>query len=73
MIDRFEYKIESVKTDNETVFTNRYNGTYKREDMSTRKLHAFDVYCAKHNIIHYLIDPWKPAENGTVDGSHRED
>jgi hypothetical protein len=25
------------------------------------------------NIIHYLIDPGKPAQNGTVERSHRED
>ncbi len=73
VIDRFEYKIGSVKTDNGAIFTNRYNGTYKREDLSPRKLHAFDVCCAKHNIIHYLIDPGKPAQNGTVERSHRED
>jgi len=73
VIDRFEHKIQSVKTDNGAVFTNRYNGTYKREDLSPRRMHAFDVCCARHNIIHYLIDPGKPAQNGTVERSHRED
>ena len=73
VINRFKYKIRSVKTDNGAVFTNRYNGTYKREDLSPRKLHAFDLCCARHDIIHYLIDPGKPAQNGTVERSHRED
>lgn len=73
VINRFEYKIKSVKTDNGFIFTNRYTGTYKREDLSPRKLHAFDVCCAKRNIVHYLIDPGKPAQNGTVERSHRED
>lgn len=73
VIKRFKYRIESVKTDNGTVFTNRYNGTYRREDLSPRKLHTFDVCCAKYDIIHYLIDPGKPAQNGTVERSHRED
>lgn len=73
VINRFKYRIESVKTDNGAVFTNRYNGTYRREDLSPRKLHAFDACCAKQNIIHYLIDPGKPAQNGTVERSHRED
>lgn len=73
VVSRFKYVIESVKTDNGACFTNRYNGSYKREDLSPRKLHAFDICCAKHNIIHYLIDPGKPAQNGTVERSHRED
>jgi transposase InsO family protein len=73
VIERFGHEIKSVKTDNGIVFTNRYTGTYKREDLSPRRLHAFDVCCAKHNITHYLIDSGKPAQNGTVERSHRED
>lgn|GEM_PF-284826 len=73
VINGFEHRIESVKTDNGFVFTNRYMGTYKRESLSPRRLHAFDACCAKRNIIHYLIDPGKPAQNGTVERSHRED
>ena len=73
VISRFKYRIESVKTDNGSIFTNRYNGTYKIEDLSPNKLHVFDVCCAQHNIVHYLIDPGKPAQNGTVERSHRED
>ena len=70
---KFPHPILAVKTDNGFVFTNRYTGTYKREDLSPRQLHAFDKYCAEHDIIHYLIDPGKPAQNGTVERSHRED
>lgn len=73
VINRFEHEIQSIKTDNGFVFTNRYMGTYRREDLSPRRLHAFDVCCAKHNIVHYLIDSGKPAQNGTVERSHRED
>jgi len=73
VINRFKHKIESVKTDNGTCFTNRYHGSYKRSDLSSRRLHGFDVCCAKYGIIHYLIDPGKPAQNGTVERSHRED
>jgi len=73
IITKFKYKIESVKTDNGTVFTNRYNGTYKREDLSPKRLHFFDRCCAENNIVHYLIDPGKPAQNGTVERSHRTD
>ena len=73
VIQRFEYKIQAVKTDNGFIFTNRYTGTYKREDLSPRQLHALDLFCARNNITHYLIDPGKPAQNGTVERSHRED
>ena len=36
-------------------------------------MHALDQFCALNNIVHYLIDPGKPAQNGTVERSHRED
>ena len=70
---RFPHKIQAVKTDNGFVFTNRYTGTYKREDFSPRQLHAFDKFCAQYDIVHYLIDPGKPAQNGMVERSHRTD
>jgi len=73
VIKLFEHKILGVKTDNGMIFTNRYLGSYKRSDLSSRTLHAFDVCCVEHNITHYLIDPGKPAQNGTVERSHRED
>jgi len=73
VIGRFEHKIQAIKTDNGFIFTNRYMGSYKRSDLSSRSLHALDQACAKHGITHYLIDPGKPAQNGTVERSHRED
>lgn len=73
VIQIFKYKIQAIKTDNGSIFTNHYLGTNKRSDVSVKTLHALDDFCAKHNIIHYLIDPGKPAQNGTVERSHRED
>lgn len=73
VIDRFKYKIQAVKTDNGSVFTNYYLGTNKRSDVTVKTLHALDIFCTEHNIIHYLIDPGKPAQNGTVERSHRSD
>ena len=71
--ERFPYKIQAIKTDNHSTFTNYYVGCTRRSDLTVKTVHALDQWCAKHNIIHYLIDPGKPAQNGTVERSHRED
>lgn len=71
--ERFPYSIQGLKTDNHSTFTNYYLGTNKRSDLTVKTIHALDIWCAKNNIVHYLIDPGKPAQNGTVERSHRED
>lgn len=73
VLKRFPYPITGVKTDNHATFTNRYNGTYKRADLSPAHQHALDRFCAERGIAHYLIDPGKPAQNGKVERSHRSD
>lgn len=73
VMEKFPHRIQAVKTDNGQVFTNYYLGTNKRSDASVKTLHGLDVFCNQNNIIHYLIDPGKPAQNGTVERSHRED
>ena len=73
VVARFPHPILAVKTDNHSTFTNRYNGTYKRADLSPAHQHALDRFCAEHGMIHYLIDPGKPSQNGTVERSHRSD
>lgn len=73
IIEIFPHKIQAIKTDNGSIFTNFYTSMTKRSDMTVKTVHALDQFCAKHNIIHYLIDPGKPAQNGTVERSHRED
>jgi len=69
----FPHPVQAIKTDNGSVFTNYYLGTNKRSDMTVKTLHGLDVFCTRHNIIHYLIDPGKPAQQGTVERSHGED
>lgn len=73
VIERFPYPIQAIKTDNHSTFTNHYVGMTKRSDMTIKTIHALDRFCAENGIIHYLIDPGKPAQNGTVERSHRED
>ncbi len=73
VIERASFKIRAVKTDNGSCFTNRYTGYLKSSDPINPRLHPLDVECQRLNIIHYLIDPGKPAQNGKVERSHRTD
>src|SRR3989338_1231766 len=73
VITAANFKIRAIKTDNGSCFTNRYTGYLKSSDPLNPKLHALDILCQKLNIIHYLIDPGKPAQNGKVERSHRTD
>jgi len=73
VMKRYPHTIQAVKTDNHSTFTNYYLGTNKRSDMTVKTIHALDIFCSSRGIIHYLIDPGKPAQNGTVERSHRED
>lgn len=73
VLNKFKYRIRAIKTDNGAIFTNRYLGTNKRSDMAPKTIHALDLFCQEKRIIHYLIDPGKPAQNGKVERSHRSD
>lgn len=70
---RFGRRIWAIKTDNHSTFTNYYVGSNKRSDISIKTIHALDIFCSENGIVHYLIDKGKPAQNGTVERSHRED
>ena len=67
------FRVRAIKTDNGSNFTNRYTGYLKSADPMNPRLHPLDILCQKLNIIHYLIDPGKPAQNGKVERSHRTD
>ena len=71
--EKAPFKIRAIKTDNGSCFTNRYTGYLKSADPINPRLHPLDLECQKYNIIHYLIDPGKPAQNGKVERSHRTD
>ncbi len=67
------FRVRAIKTDNGSNFTNRYTGYLKSSDPLNPRLHPFDIFCQEYNIIHYLIDPGKPNQNGKVERSHRTD
>jgi len=73
VIKAFPHRIVAIKTDNAAIFTNRYTGYQKSIDPLNPRLHPFDIECQQLNIIHYLIDPGKQQQNGTVERSHRTD
>ncbi len=70
---KYIFLIKGIKTDNDPVFTNRLTGYEKSTDPLNARIHAFDIWCRQNNIIHYLIEPGKPTQNGTVERSHRSD
>lgn len=67
------FRIRAVKTDNGSIFTNYYTGYPKSANPLKPKLHIFDRVCAELGLTHYLIAPGKPAQNGKVERSHRND
>lgn len=67
------FRIRAIKTDNGANFTNRYTGYLKSSNPDCPRMHPFDLACQRLNIIHYLIDPGKPNQNGKVERSHRTD
>jgi len=73
VLEKASFKIRAIKTDNGSCFTNRYTGYLKSSDPIYPRLHPLDLECQRLNIIHYLIDPGKPAQNGKVERSHRTD
>jgi len=73
LISVANFRIRAIKTDNGSCFTNRYTGYLKSTDPFNPRLHPLDLECQRLNIIHYLIDPGKPAQNGRVERSHRTD
>ena len=67
------FRIRAIKTDNGSCFTNRYTGYQKSADPLNPRLHPLDLFLMKNNVLHYLIDPGKPAQNGKVERSHWTD
>jgi transposase len=73
LMKRAQFPIQNIKTDNGSIFTNRYLGYTKSTDPLNPRYHAFDVKCVANHISHFLIDPGKPAQQGAVENSHSLD
>lgn len=73
LIEVADFKIQAIKTDNGSCFTNRYTGYNKSTDPLNPRLHPFDILCNGLKLPHYLIDPGKPQQNAFVERSHRTD
>lgn len=63
-IKYFGYAPKIIQTDNGGEFTHI---------SKTKRIHPFDIFCRKLNIIHKLIIPRTPWHNGKVERSHRND
>lgn len=73
VVEAAPFPVRAIKTDNGSIFTNYYTGYKKSADPSQPRLHIFDRVCAELGLTHYLIAPGKPAQNGKVERSHRND
>lgn len=73
LMKRTQFKIQNIKTDNGSIFTNRATGYSKSTDPQNPRYHAFDLRCIANSISHFLIDPGKPQQQGAVENSHSLD
>lgn len=64
VINNFNFKIVTVRTDNGLEFTNR---------LISDKPTLFEIYLRALIINHDLIKPYTPKHNGKVERSHRKD
>lgn len=60
----FGYAPKEIQTDCGSEFTH---------PMKTKRIHPFDIFCAKLGIKHHVLRPRTPWHNGKVERSHRND
>lgn len=73
-ITYFGYVPEIMQTDNGLEFTNHKEKKYQDgTTITTKKVHALDVFLEKLKIKHQLIRAYTPRLNGKVERSHRSD
>ena len=67
VLDKFPFKIYTVRTDNGTEFTKRLISKDPND------ITMFELSLKRKNIHHDLIKPYTPKHNGKVERSHRKD
>lgn len=70
---RYPFRIKSIRTDNDSVFTNAYTGEPRTHPLKMPRAHPFTVACKAEGIKHILNRPSCPQQNGKVERSHRTD
>lgn len=73
ILKKFPFKIKSIRTDNDSVFTNAYTGEPRTHPLKMPRLHSFGLVCKRRGIVHKLNRPSCPEQNGKVERSHRTD
>ena len=66
MLKAFKFKVECVQTDNGPEFSNRFTSNKGRPTL-------FETCLEQRGIVHKLIRPYTPYQNGKVERSHRKD
>lgn len=69
LIKYFPFKVELIQTDNGFEFTNRLSWNA----FNKNKLTMFEKRLKELKIVHSLIRPHTPTQNGKVERSHRKD
>lgn len=73
ILKRFPFTVKTVRTDNDSVFTNAYTGEPRTHPLKVPRTHPFTLACKEQNIEHILNRPACPQQNGKVERSHRTD
>lgn len=73
IVKRFPFRLKSIRTDNDSVFTNAYTGEPKTHPLKMPRTHPFTLALMEKGIIHKRNRPSCPQQNGKVERSHRTD
>ena len=73
ILKRYPFPVKTIRTDNDSVFTNAYTGEPRTHPLKMPRTHPFTAACQEESIKHILNRPASPQQNGKVERSHRTD